>query len=57
MWYSGETGGQQPDNDQLDQVIKTEVSLTLTSRIEIKDDDDSDIKNILLRFHICFEWL
>jgi len=33
----------------MDQLMKTEVSLTLASRIEIKDDDDSDIKNILLR--------
>lgn len=45
----GESGGHGLDSEQMDQLMKTEVSLTLTSRIEIKDDDDSDIKNILLR--------
>lgn len=39
----------EPDNDQLDSVLNTEVSLTLASKVEIKEDDDSDIKNLLLR--------
>ena len=40
---------QEPDNDQLEGLMKTEVSLTLASKVEIKEDDDSDIKNLLVR--------
>ena len=47
--FLGEGGNQDLDSEQIDQLMKTEVSLTLASRIEIKEDDDSDIKNLLLR--------
>nr|CAB3256707.1 IQ motif containing GTPase activating protein homolog [Phallusia mammillata] len=45
----GEQEGGKGDGDQMDHIVKTEVSLTLASRVEVKEDDDSDIKNLLLR--------
>ncbi|XP_076802630.1 ras GTPase-activating-like protein IQGAP1 isoform X2 [Clavelina lepadiformis] len=46
---AGDTSGQGPDNDQMDHLLKSEVSLTLASRVDVKEDDDSDVKNLLLR--------
>merc|ERR1739838_750339 len=31
------------------EAIKAEISLTLSSRVDVKEDDDSDVKNLLLR--------
>nr|XP_018671818.1 IQ motif containing GTPase activating protein homologue isoform X1 [Ciona intestinalis] len=45
----GEPGGVQPTEEQRTELLKTEISLTLASKVEIKEDDESDIKNLILR--------
>jgi len=45
----GGAAGVEQRPEQAEQLAKTEVSLTLASRVEVKDDDDSDVKNLLLR--------
>ncbi len=34
---------------QLARLAKTEISLTLTNKFEVPDDDDSDIKALFVR--------
>lgn len=39
------------DNEQqLVRLSKTEISLTLTNKFEVPDDDDSDIKALFVRY-------
>nr|XP_039271363.1 ras GTPase-activating-like protein IQGAP1 isoform X2 [Styela clava] len=43
------SGEGEQDEKQLEQLGNTEVSLTLLNRIEVKEDDDGDVRNVLLR--------
>uniref|UniRef100_H2Z716 Ras GTPase-activating-like protein IQGAP1 n=1 Tax=Ciona savignyi TaxID=51511 RepID=H2Z716_CIOSA len=45
----GETGGTELTDEQKTALLNTEISLTLASKVEIKEDDESDIKNLILR--------
>ena len=50
MCFVGDNAlSQELDDNQLENLLKTEVSLTLASKVEIKENDDSDIKNLLVR--------
>uniref|UniRef100_H2Z718 IQ motif containing GTPase activating protein 3 n=1 Tax=Ciona savignyi TaxID=51511 RepID=H2Z718_CIOSA len=44
-----ETGGTELTDEQKTALLNTEISLTLASKVEIKEDDESDIKNLILR--------
>ena len=46
------------DNDQqLARLSKTEISLTLTNKFEVPDDDDSDIKALFVRYYLLYSLL
>ena len=55
LWLNAFSGGVKAvdgeDNEQqLARMAKTEISLTLTNKFEVPDDDDSDIKALFVRY-------
>lgn len=57
LWFptgEGAVDSHDPNKENaLSQLAKTEISLTLTSKFDLKDGGDQDMKSLMIKYVFC----